>query len=108
MIVATQPTLEIAFVFPEDDFSHLALRMDSNSINFAWDAIDRLCRRNGVDSAILLASPVNLPTLFLVWYQASVGAGGSPNVVMEQVFAQAEAEVQHGIERVQRGPFKVQ
>jgi hypothetical protein len=80
---------------PDDlTFSDLRLARDADgAVSFDWSVIERICRANNLPVELLREGPEdNVAGLLIGWYSAHRNAGGAPDPVAEDLFAEVQAE----------------
>jgi hypothetical protein len=92
---------------PSDvDFSDLHLARDpiTKDLSFDWEPLERICDASGVKLEKLLEEREEvLAELIVAWYEVHRNSGGEPDLVQEQLIAEAMAENQFGPAAVQKG-----
>jgi hypothetical protein len=103
--MAAAPLIDI--VIPDGlRFSDLRLRWNriTEDLDYELGVIAAIMRRNDLDPESLLGGQNARAVAGLVlaiWYGAHRRGGGQPNLIMEQLIAEANAQMEYGEERVQ-------
>jgi hypothetical protein len=97
---------------PSDvQFSDLHLARDpvTKDLSFDWEPLERICQASGITLEQLLEEREEvLAELIVAWYEAHRNSGGEPDLVQEQLIAEAMAEDQFGVAAVQKGNDTIQ
>jgi hypothetical protein len=85
---------KIQIVIPDTvRFADLKLSFEQGAVSFDWTPIEIICGHNGLSADIFKAGPEdNVSTLIVHWYAEHLAAGGEPDPVVEEYFAEVMAE----------------
>lgn len=86
-------------VIPDDlEFADLHLtREPDGSVSFDWGVIERICAASSMPVELLRDGPEdNVATLLTHWYMAHKKHGGAPDLVAEDLIAEAHIEGERG------------
>jgi hypothetical protein len=79
-------------------FSDLKLAFDDGDLSFDWTPIEIICGHNGMPVDMFKHEPEdNVSTLIVHWYAQHREAGGDPDPIAEEFFAEIEAEGLSGL-----------
>jgi hypothetical protein len=102
----------VGIIIPDElKFSDLKMTRDpvTLDVEFEWEPIEAICAASGIDAAIFRDQHEdNVAELINAWYAMHREAGGDPDLVQEQLLAEAQAESVAGIAGVQSGPAMLQ
>ncbi|MDH1557081.1 hypothetical protein N5E86_21760 [Stutzerimonas stutzeri] len=79
-------------------FSDLNLARDNDgSVSFDWSVIERICQASGMPVELLRDGPEdNVAALLTQWYMAHKKHGGAPDLIAEDLIAEALIEEEQG------------
>ena len=92
-------TTPLTIQVPDDlEFSALKLARDADGmVSFDWRPIETICEASGIDIAIFRQAPEdNIASLLTAWYVEHRRRGGAPDLVQEDLIAEAAIEDSRG------------
>lgn len=84
---------------PGIDFAELKLARDADgAVSFDTAVIERIEQANGLPAGYFMQQPEDaLAQLLVTWYRLHLAAGGQPDPVAADLFAEAELEQARGV-----------
>lgn len=83
---------------------HLQRNQQTGDVIFEWAPIEAICEASGIDIEVFREGNARkISSFILSWYNAHRFAGGTPDLVAEQLIAEHEAGKLAGAVNVQAG-----